>query len=32
MRAIILRDFKDKEYIQTIWNDPELYLKHPIEL
>lgn len=32
LRARVLRDFKEKEYIQTIWNDPELYLKHPIEL
>ena len=32
LRARVLRDFKDNEYIQTIWNDPELYLKHPIQL
>ena len=31
LRARILRDFAAKEYIQEIWNDPELYLKHPIE-
>jgi hypothetical protein len=31
MRARILRDFKEKEYIEMVWNDPELYLKHPIE-
>jgi hypothetical protein len=31
LRARILRDFAEKEYIQEIWNDPELYLKHPIE-
>ena len=32
LRARVLRDFKDSEYIQTIWNDPELYLKHPLQL
>ena len=31
LRARILRDFAATEYIQEIWNDPELYLKHPIE-
>ena len=32
LRARLIRDFDAKEYIQTIWNDPELYLKHPIQL
>ena len=31
LRARILRDFAEKEYIQEIWNDPKLYLKHPIK-
>ena len=32
LRAKVLRDFDEKVYIQAIWKDPELYLKHPIKL
>ena len=32
LRARIIQDFANEKYIQTIWNDPKLYLKHPIQL
>ena len=32
LRARIIQDFAKEKYIQTIWNDPELHLKHPIQL
>lgn|GEM_PF-279122 len=31
LRARIVQDFDAKDYIQEIWKDPELYLKHPIQ-
>lgn len=31
LRARLIQDFGAKEYIQKIWNDPELYQKHPIK-
>jgi hypothetical protein len=32
LRARIIRDFEEKEFIQEILKDPKLHLKHPIEL